>query len=272
MGNNTRKNRSDAYASIYRMQEGLCAAWPIHEKDPASGRSSITAAQALVQLHKSGHMDLAKDAWKSTCFVPHHVVRNASQVFLVLLGETYAVRLWPAHLCPTGLGGLEQATASARRWVFDIAETWNWVVVTNVSEWRVIPTKWVANTHDTARFGFIAAEELRGGVAHVPVVAEALVQVRHREAKAFRKEISFLTPPSVATSSRDGVDLPGSGNPRKTQQEYELAAINTWMDGHPLREEYLTRLKALHKKQQSRCKRKADKRDCDADASESASS
>ena len=217
-------------------------------------------------------MDLAKDAWKSICFVPHHVVRNASQVFLVLLGEAYAVRLWPAHLCPTGLGGLEQATASARRWVFDIAETWNWVVVTNVSEWRVIPTKWVANTHDTARFGFIAAEELRGGVAHVPVVAEALVQVRHREAKAFRKEISFLTPPSVATSSRDGVDLPGSGNPRKTQQEYELAAINTWMDGHPLREEYLTRLKALHKKQQSRCKRKADKPDCDADASESASS
>ena len=56
----------------------------------------------------------------------------------------------------------------------------------------------VLNTHEPARVGHIAAEALHED--HVPLVAEALVQVNHREEKAFRKSMCTLLPDSGQTT------------------------------------------------------------------------
>ena len=74
--------------------------------------------------------------------------------------------------------------------------------MTNATEWRFVPTRWVANTHDVARFGYLAAEQTSDDV---PIVAEALVQTRHRQLKHFRRELCTLKP--------DGGTLPDAALP-----------------------------------------------------------
>ena len=69
-------------------------------KTPASGRTSIAAAQALVYLHRNGLLHEAMHAWQAVCCVPHSFIRNEWQVFFVLMEGTYACRLWPATFFP----------------------------------------------------------------------------------------------------------------------------------------------------------------------------
>ena len=228
-------------------------------KTPASGRTSITAAQALVMIHGLKDLSLATHVWQGVCFVPHTLVRLHSTVFLVLLADTYAGFLWAAHPCP------EESELKTKRWVFDVVDHWHWKVITDAKEWRFIPARWVANTHDVARFGYLAAEQTSDDV---PIVAEVLVQTNHRQLKIFRKELCNLYVDSTAAG------LPASGSMQLLeQQQLEEKAMITLLDGYPVLQQYLDRLKCLHKKKKKKSKKQIGKPPQDNDDKvESASS
>ena len=240
-------------------------------KTPASGRSSITAAQALVHVHGLRDLSLARHVWHAIAFVPHTVVRSDSQVYLVLLADTYAAMLWPAQPCPPvpASGRSSDSSKAMASWVFDVADEWCWMVVTNATEWRFVPTKWVANAHDVARFGYLAAEQI---ALDVPVVAEALVQTHHRQLKGhFRKDLCALFAEGEALP--DAGLLASGSTQLQRQQQLETMTMMKLLHGHPLLKQYLDRLEALHKKMRSRSKKSLGKRPKPHDqASESASS
>ena len=233
------------------------------KKTPASGRTSITAAQALVHLHKKHLFHKAGCAWQASCCVPHTFICKASQaeveepskeVFLVLLEGTYACRCWPAKC-------LDQE-GKKRIYCLDTKEKWVWLIITDASEWRFIPTKWVHNTHQPLRFGHIAAEALHEHSFDVPLVAEALVQVGHREKKSQRQKMCTLLDKGQTTqNSKAKANIPTS-NPHKVETDF----MNELLHGHPLQDEYLVRLARLHRKQNersNRCKAHKQVDNCD---------
>ena len=224
-------------------------------KTPASGRSSITAAQALVHLHTSGAFSQAQHVWQAVCFVPHTLVRNGAQVYMVLIADTYAARLWPAHKCP---GSDESPT----RWVFDPSDAWCWMTMTNAMDWHYHPTRWVVNTHEPGRFGYIAAEHTSLADPHVPIIAEALVQVGHRQLKHHRMDLCAIALEhnmEADPQKLPGAPLPASGGAKASAQEKEKNTMAKLLEGHPLLQHYMDRLQALHKKIQSRQKSKVGK-------------
>ena len=115
----------------------------------------------------------------------------------------------------------------------------------------------------------IAAEALHED--HVPLVAEALVQVNHREEESsFRKSMCTLLPDSGQTTKLAN-DNQKSLTKQAQQQALEMNFMTSLMEGHPLRCEYQKRLESLHKKQSTRSKKQiaAKQKEYDGDASES---
>ena len=77
----------------------------------------------------------------------------------------------------------------------------------------------------------IAAEALHED--HVPLVAEALVQVNHREEKSsFRKDMCTLLPDSGQTTKLAN-ENEKSLTKQAQQQALEMNFMNSLMEGHP---------------------------------------
>ena len=232
-------------------------------RTPATGRPSIAAAQALVELHGRGEFSKAKDVWQSICLIPHSLVRSESQAFLVLLQGTYAARAWPARIVPCKLGAPQQ-------WAFSTTDAWVWLVVTDARAWRYIATNWVKNEHEPQLYGYFALQEIYPQKPHVPVMAEALV---HRRAVTgpLRERVATLLPDS---GQFDQERIRQRKSQVEKAREREVQIMEMWLDGHPLKETYMGRLQSYHRKQAEKTKKRAaaQKEDEDLDASESATS
>ena len=194
-------------------------------KTPQSGRPSICALAALTHLHESGKLDLAGEMWKSVILVPHSLVRNTSNVFLVVGQGRFATRAWLATKIPQSHSDL------GRRWAFVPIERLVWIFVERVEDWWFIPMKWVVNSHETQTFGCLVAEERDEG--HVPALAEALVTVGR----------SRLT-------MHDRKTLTGGGRAVEVQKMEEL------LHGHPQLPHYLKRLNEWHDEMEAKARRR----------------
>ena len=102
-------------------------------RTPQSGRPSICALAALTHLHESGKLDLAGEMWKSVILVPHSLVRNDSNVFLVVGQGRFATRAWLATKIPQSHSDL------GRRWAFVPTRQLVWIFVERVEDWWFIP-------------------------------------------------------------------------------------------------------------------------------------
>jgi hypothetical protein len=113
---------------------------------PASGRPSVTAAQASRHLHNKDSLSQAGRAWRAVVLGPHKLVRNNNQVFLVVAGGRYAARVWPASACGESY------------WRLDLTCPWEWLFVDNIEAWHVIDFTWVVDTREAHRYGRVAAK------------------------------------------------------------------------------------------------------------------
>ena len=215
-------------------------------RTPHSGRTSITAAAALTYLHESGKLHLAGKMFQSTILVPHTLVRNDSQVFLVVGQGRFAARAWPAKKMP------QRHTDHGRRWAF-VPTGLVWIFVERIEDWWFVPMDWTVNSHDTETWGCLVAQER--GEEHVPALAEALVTLGRSRLMQY-----------------DRIALAGKGRDAEKQKVEEL------LQGHPLLPCYLKRLGEFHEvmaaKARRRQKRARDKanREEDDEHSDSESS
>ena len=197
-------------------------------KTPHSGRPSICAAAALAYLHESGKLHLAGEMFKSIILVPHSLVRNGSDVFLVVCQGRFAARAWLATKIPRSradLGG---------RWAFVATRRLVWIFVERVEDWRFIPMDWVVNAHDTHTFGCVVAQERGDGEQHVPALAEALVT-------AGRSRLMMHDRPTLA----------GAGG-----KAAEFQKIEELLRGHTLLPHYVKRLQEWHDEMEAKTRRR----------------
>ena len=163
--------------------------------------------------------------FKSIILVPHSLVRNSSNVFLVVGQGRFEARAWPATKipqCDTDLG--------PGRWAFAPTRL-VWIFVERVEDWRFIPMDWVVNSHETQTFGCVVAQER--GEGHVPALAEALVTAgRSRLVK------------------QDRTTLAGGGKAAEVRKIEEL------LHGHPLLPHYLKRLNEWHDEMEAKARRR----------------
>ena len=161
---------------------------------PHSGKPSIAAAAALVHLNTTGQLDKAGEMWHAVTLMPHSLVRNLNQVFLVIAQGRFGAQAWPAEkVCPTSEG-----QGGQRRWGFKTSCNFVWIFTESLSNWFFIDFEWEINNCQVMDFGFLVAREkyaddmpmsisLTSGDenrSHVPVLAEALVtQGRYRLTK-----------------------------------------------------------------------------------------
>ena len=92
---------------------------------------------ALVYLSKAGKLHLAGEICKSIILVSHSLVRNSSDVFLVVGQGRFAARAWPAIKIPkwrTDLG--------RQHWAF-VPNRFVWIFVERIEDWQFIPPDWV---------------------------------------------------------------------------------------------------------------------------------
>jgi hypothetical protein len=150
-------------------------------KTPDSGRVSIAAARALVYLHQTGQLQTAGLAWQSIALTPHGLFHDGSTVYLVVAGETYAARAWPAHVEHQD----HAVDGWKKRYLFDLQDSWAWVVAVDIKKWFSLPADWVLNRHDTNRFGFVAAEVVS---EPIPAVIPALLLKSYRRIPDARRQ------------------------------------------------------------------------------------
>jgi hypothetical protein len=144
-------------------------------RTPASGRRSICAAIALVELHKLRQLEDATSVWQALALLPHTLIRNETEVLFTIACGRFAARVWVVEALPRDQ---EASLSTPRRWGFRAFSQWRWIVIVDISEWHVILHKWVTNVHDTGQFGFIVAEELIDGVTHgTPASGEGVIAV-----------------------------------------------------------------------------------------------
>ena len=178
-----------------------------------------------------------------------------ANVFFVLLEGTYACRVWPATVTePSSMPG-ETSETQRQLLHLDLNDQWIWLTITDARVWYFIPTKWVVSTHKPDRFGHIVAEVLHQSSHHVPLVAEALVQVGHKEKKTFRYKMCTLLPDASAATEPQ-CSHEGAPNTRAAQHALEVQFMSRLMEGHLLKSEYLQKLRNLHEKQNTRSNKK----------------
>ena len=154
----------DGMNLAHKMQSGT-----FQSRNPASGRPSIAAAQALVHLYKHDRLSLAHTMWHCLVLAPHAVVRSLNDVFLILAQGKFAARAWLGSPLAPG------AASGAHRWGFNIRNDLVWVFMENIHDWRSIDVRWVGNIQDTETYGYVVAEATHGE-PHVPAVVEAMVR------------------------------------------------------------------------------------------------
>ena len=218
------------------MHEGM-----FQSRTPATGRSSICAAQALVHLFENERFALAGNMWHVVCLLPHTLVRCKDDVYLVMAQGRYAARAWKATelkpvveaTCSPLATGVEERLRS--RWGFNTAVDWEWLFTEDIHDWYYIDVAWVANLESPERYGFVAAEETHSRDAHVPAVIEAMVRRGpHKIRQSDRKAL-------IKIASEDG-KKDGTAQ-QMTELERELHVLERLMHGHPRVEEYKKRLK-----------------------------
>ena len=259
-------------------------------RTPASGRRSICAAVALVELHQHGQLVSATSAWQALALLPHTLIRNETEVLFTIACGRFAARVWVAETLPQNQ---EASLGTLRRWGFRAFSEWRWLVVVDISAWHVIPHKWVKNDIQTAQFGFIVAEERRDVVTHgtpasgagVIVAEERLDGVPTHGAPASgegviaapsSENIHFHIP-AVAealvapgrhrlniadrTSLHDvfGVSLTKKPTTMGACKEAEVALLEKVMSGHPLLPKYLQLLEDWHAAEAARNRRRKQK-------------
>ena len=193
-------------------------------RTPHSGRPSICAAAALTYLHESGKLHLAGKMFQSIILVPHSLVRNDSNVFLVVGQGRFAARVWPATKLPEG------RTDLGRRWAF-VPTRLVWIFVEQVKDWWFMPMDWVVNGHETDTFGCLVAQER--DEEHVPALAEALVTLGRSRLMQY-----------------DRTALAGKGREAEAQKIEEL------LQGHPQLPRYLKRLGEFHEVMEAKARRR----------------
>ena len=121
-------------------------------------------------MHVKRELAKAGCAWQAVTIVPHTLVRNSSDVFLVLAQARFAF---------VGVQGV--FSPSKNSWLFSFDAPWSWIVVTDIREWYFIQTEWGVYEQHPEKYGYIEARCLNSEMPHVPAVAEALVQTgRHK--------------------------------------------------------------------------------------------
>ena len=223
-------------------------------RNPASGRPSIAAAQALVHLYRHDRLSLAGNMWHCLTLIPHSVVRSAHDVFLVMAQGKFAARAWRGSPLASG------AKSGGRRWGFNINYDLVWIFTEDILEWHSIDVQWVGNLEDVETYGFVAVEAT-SAEPDVPVIVEALIQRGpHKLRQEDRKKLIRLATRSDSHSpSESGESLLHGPIPPVSWQgnlPAELFFIQHHMQGHPREEEYIKRLEKWHAAERKKRSRK----------------
>jgi len=223
---------------------------------PHSGKPSIAAAAALVHLNTTGQLDKAGEMWHAVTLMPHSLVRNLNQVFLVIAQGRFGAQAWPAEkVCPTSA-----SQGGQRRWGFKTSCNFVWIFTESLSNWFFIDFEWEINNCQVMDFGFLVAREkyaddmpmsisLTSGDenrSHVPVLAEALVtQGRYRLTKHDRNALCH-----------DGTSKPKNLAAGKDE---EVKMLEKLLHNHASLPQYLKRLDHWHTMEAAKNKRRQHK-------------
>lgn len=216
-------------------------------RTPQSGRPSIMAARALLNLHSTRRWAEAPRMWLTVVLRPQTVVRNANDVFLVLAQGRFAARAW--------LGTKVDETAEHTYFAFDFASKWVWLHAVDVEEWVHLDITWTRTPRpgDAPRFGYVAAQVCRSdSAAHIPAAVDALLHHGpHRLIRPDRRALCQELEPRPRPDVQAEFQYRG--------EESEAALIRRLMHEHPCLEACLGQLSAWWKADAARnTRRKRD--------------
>ena len=148
---------------------------------PASSKKSIAAAIAIRLLHQRDKLCHGRHAWLTSLVLPHTILKvpqtceadKALEHCLVLGSACFAARVWPLQALDDGVTLL-----------LDLTAQWQWLVVTSVEDYRVVPWQEGVNSVSPGIHGFLTF--LRHG-HDVPLLAYALA--RSKPTKALEQRV-----------------------------------------------------------------------------------
>ena len=185
---------------------------PFPSRSPKGQRAAVAALQALRLLSATGPASAAAtEAWQTCGLCPGHayckdaaIEPEVASCFLVVAQATFAARVWPLQRIPAGARhGSEQHVSAL--WQVDPDRSWEWLVVTDISQWSCVARSWVLSSENAEEVGFLQMQPVEkdlGLEAPLPALADALLCKGHRrmpvaQVGKFGKQQKWAVPPGA---------------------------------------------------------------------------